>query len=102
MLACNSGDNAASDDEWDMTKPYFIGKVIEVYEKSCLVEVTDTGNGHFWIGEQVKVHTNIPSCPEYAVGDFLRISFDGKVASSIPPQVTNVFLVSKVDCNSNK
>ena len=92
LVACNSGD--------DMN-PYFTGKVIEVYEKGCLLEVTDVGNGHFAVGGKVRVNTNILTCPEYGVGDFLRISFDGKVAESYPPQVTRVFSVTKTDSNGN-
>ena len=80
---------------------YFTGKVLEVYEKGCLLEVTDIGNGNFWIGNKVMVHTDISNSPAYDVGDFLRISFDGKVAESYPPQVTTVFIVSKTDSKGN-
>ena len=93
LVACNSGD--------DMN-PYFTGKVIEVYEKGCLLEVTDIGNGNFGLGNKVKVNTDISTCPAYDVGDFLRISFDGKVAESYPPQITTVFIVSKTDGAGNR
>ena len=98
FAACASSE-PADNGQRDTANPYFTGKVLEVYEAGCLVEVTDIGNGHFWVGEIVNVHTNIPACPQYAVGDFLRISFDGKVATSYPPQVTNVFIISKVNAS---
>ena len=81
----------------DILNPYFTGKVLEKYENSCLMEVTDTGNGNFFVGEKVVVRTDIKNCPDYDVGNFLRISFDGKVALSYPAQVLNVYIVSKVE-----
>ena len=84
-----------------MLNPYFTGKVLEIYENSCLVEVTDTGNGNFYLGERIIVNTNIEGAPKYTVGDHLRISFDGKVALSYPGQVLNVYSVVKTDANGN-
>ena len=80
----------------DENNPYFVGKVLEIYESSCLLEVSDVGNGHFSEGSLVVVHTNIENSPKYLVGDYLRISFDGRVAQSYPPQIFNVFSITKV------
>ena len=58
LVACNSNDNGGSisnDDGRDILNPYFTGEVIEVYEKGCLLEVTDIGNGNFGIGDKVQV-----------------------------------------------
>lgn len=85
----------------DTENPYFTGKVIEIIDKGCLMEITHSGNGTFPIGEKMIVNTNIESCPKYAVGDHLRISFDGKVALSYPGQVLTVFSVVKTDANGN-
>ena len=87
--------------ELDTENPYFTGRVIEIEERGCLMEVTHTGNGNFSVGEKIIVNTNIKNCPQYAVGDHLRISFDGKVALSYPGQVLNVFSVVKTDANGN-
>ena len=81
--------------------PYFSGKVIEKYENSCLIEVTNTGNGHLSIGEKVEVKTSIDNCPNYEVGDYLRIVFDGTVAESYPPQILNVKDICKTDSTGN-
>jgi preprotein translocase subunit YajC len=35
----------------DTANPYFTGKVIEIEERGCLMEVTHTGNGNFYVGE---------------------------------------------------
>ena len=96
LVACNQ-----SPTELDTENPYFTGKVIEIEERGCLMEVTHTGNGNFYVGERIIVNTNVKGCPKYAVGDHLRISFDGKVALSLPGQVLNVYSVVKTDANGN-
>ena len=80
----------------DTEKPYFMGKVLEKYDDRCLLEITDTGNGHFTVGDKVIVNTNIKNCPQFDVGDYLRISFDGKMALSYPPQVLTVYSIIKM------
>ena len=96
LVACNSADNGASRKVGeDNMNPYFTGKVTEIYDEGCLLEVTDVGNGNFWVGSKVKVNTDIKDCPDYEVGDLLKITFDGKVTRSLPPQVTCVFSVDK-------
>ena len=88
----------------DVENPYFFCKVleIEVEGKRCLVEVTDTGNGNFVMGERLLVNTDISGCPSYAVGDHLRVSFDGKVALSYPAQVLCVYQIIKTDARGNR
>ena len=87
--------------ELDTENPYFTGKVIGLEEWGCLMEVTHTGNGNFYVGEKLIVNTNVEGTPKYAIGDHLRISFDGKVALSYPGQVLNVYSVVKTDANGN-
>ena len=54
LVACNSADNGTSRRSGeDNMNPYFTGKVIEVYDDGCLLEVTDVGNGNFWVGNKV-------------------------------------------------
>lgn len=87
--------------ELDTENPYFTGKVIEIEERGCLMEITNTGNGNFYVGERIIVNTNVDGAPKYAIGDHLRISFDGRVALSYPGQVLNVYSVVKTDANGN-
>lgn len=93
-------ENDGLGDKWP-TAPiehsYFVGKVIEKYEKSCLILVTDTGNQRFMSSDKVVVNTDVGNCPDYAVDDYLRIEFDGVVAESYPLQILGVFAVEKTD-----
>lgn len=75
--------------------PYFTGKVLEKYDGSCLMEVTGAGSGLMVEGQEVVVHMNIPDCPDYAVGDFLTIQFDGKMTCSLPPQIVGVAILDQ-------
>ena len=81
--------------------PYFCGQVVEKYEASCLMEVTDTGEQYFRNGDRVVVSTKVDGCPQYEVGDYLRIVYDGMVAESYPPQVFHVFSVQKINANGS-
>lgn len=92
MASCATKNEATG-----LHNPYFTGKVIEKYETSCLLEVTHTGNGQFFVGEKLIVNTNVKNCPTYKVGDHLTVVFDGKVALSYPGQVLNVYEIHKLD-----
>ena len=72
----------------------FEGVVIEKYKGGCLIEVTDNGNQHFMLSDRVIVKTDIEGCPNYTVGDYLKIEFDGIVAESYPLQILNVFSIT--------
>lgn len=74
---------------------YFTGKVLEKYEKSCLIEVTNKGNQSFGVGDLITVNTDIESCPEYQKGDVLTVTFDGSVAESYPMQIHKVYRIVK-------
>ena len=80
-----------------ITQPFFSGKVLEVYEGRALIEVTNGGNQEIPVGEKYVVNTNIEGCPEYEVGDYLRVIFDGKVALSYPGQILSVYEIQKID-----
>ena len=80
-----------------INKAYFRGKVIEKYEKSCLVEVVDVGNQLITIGDKIVVKTDIDECPQYEVGDYLRIVYGGEMALSYPPQIFDVYAIHKTD-----
>lgn len=94
VAACQA-DIDTGDEGYDILNPHFTGRVIEAYEKGCLMEVTDAGNAQLTVGEKAHVNTDIPNCPAYGAGDYLTISFDGVVAESYPLQIFNVFIVSK-------
>jgi hypothetical protein len=84
------------------SKPNFIGKVIEKYDNSCLVEVVEAKDNYPAKGTEVVVNTDIDDCPQYNVGDFIKIVYNGEIAESYPLQIFNVYEVIKVDENGNE
>ena len=95
IICCFSLFGCNNEEQHDILNPYFTGKVLELNEKGYLVEVVDIGNGCFSVGEKVQVNAEKSKFPDYSVGDKIIISFDGKVALSIPPQITSVTNISK-------
>ena len=68
---------------------YFIGEVTEIYESegTFLVKVTDYCNYKF-NSEYVIIHESTLG-PRYAIGDFLKIKFNGVFLETDPPQLRN-------------
>ena len=91
------GENMNVIENEEITHPYFRGKVLEVYEGRALIEVTNGGNQEIPVGEKYVVNTDIKDCPEYEVGDYLRVVFDGKVALSYPGQILSVYEIHKIN-----
>lgn len=81
----------------DNAKQRFVGKVIEKYEYSCLIEVFDACNQTFAIGDKIDVTTNIENCIYYRVGDYLEITFDGNIVESYPMQIRGTISIEKAD-----
>ena len=103
--SCNDDVKDYIDDVKDIVvenKPSFIGKVTEKYDNSCLVEVITTEDTYPTAGELVVVSTNIDDCPQYNVGDFIKIVYNGEIAESYPLQVFNVYEIIKVDENGKE
>lgn len=98
LTACQAESPNPSDNSsgTPVDQYHFSGRVIETYGKSCLVEVTDAGNQHFKLGDQLVIHTDVENCPEYSKGDSLKIVFDGMVAESYPPQILKVFEITVI------
>ena len=106
LVACNPNSDISND-----TTPlnnektrYFVGKVTEVWESGCQLEVTDVGNcgENFEIGAAVDVKTTLENCPQYTVGDYLRIEFEGIVAGNEEPYyVMCPTVIAKTDSNGN-
>ena len=86
----------------DSSKKHFVGKVIEKYEYSCLVEVFDAGNQAFAIGDKIDVTTRVENCIHYRIGDYLEITFDGTVAESYPMQIRGTISIEKADISDEQ
>lgn len=82
--------------------PYFVGKVLEKYEKGCLLEITDKGNQLMETGTMVTVNTHLDGCPEYSAGDYLRVEFDGTVAETYPLQIFKVIAIDLLNSTENQ
>ena len=96
LFACNF--DAYEQSQNNAQPAFFIGEVIEICESGCLLKVTDEGNfGKLAVGTTIQVTTNIENSPEYALGDYLKVKFDGTVAESYPPQVIHVLGIKKID-----
>ena len=95
-LSCTKdNDDKLQNEENDV---YFVGRVTKTYDIGCMLEVTDLGNfGQLPIGSPVQVNTSVDNCPEYTVGDYLKVVFDGTVAESYPPQILYVTSIEKID-----
>ena len=100
LVACTLIDTQAQN---NAEPAYFIGEVIECHGSGCIVRLTDTGSwGGLPIGEIAHVSTNVENCPEYDVGDYIKVVFDGTVAESYPPQIMHVIRIEKTDSNGNR
>ena len=96
MFSCNN-----SQTENNAKPASFIGEVIEKYEDSCLVEITENLHSSLRVSDLVVVKTNISNCPKYEIGDYLKIEFDGTIAESYPPQIFNTLHIEKLENNSS-
>ena len=77
---------------------YFIGTVESVSEASIMVEVTDAGDCGLTVGTpaSVSLYALGENKPTLAVGDSVRVEFDGVVQESYPVGIPTVFSVVKV------
>ena len=79
---------------------YFIGEVTEIYESegTFLVKGTDYGNYKF-SSKYVIIHETA-NCPDYWVGDYFLLEFNGLFLETDPPQLKNA-IVGKTDSEGN-
>ena len=82
LVACNKAESEGP-------PYYFIGEVTEIYESegTFLVKVTDYCNYNF-NSEYVIIHESTLG-PRYAIGDSLKIKFNGVFLETDPPQLRN-------------
>lgn len=79
--------------------PYFNGTVVEVYEKSVLVEPFE-GSEELKSADQFVVSTEVVSThevPEMEEGTTIRVLYNGDIAESYPAQINTVFAIYLVD-----
>ena len=79
--------------------PYFNATVLEVYEKSVLVEPFE-GSEELKSSDQIEVSTDVVSThevPEMEEGTTIRVLYNGDIAESYPAQINTVFAIYLVD-----
>ena len=79
--------------------PYFNATVLEVYEKSVLVEPFE-GTDELKSADQINVSTEVVSThevPQLEAGTTIRIVYNGDIAESYPAQINTVFAIYLVD-----
>lgn len=83
----------------EAVNPYFNATVLEVYEKSVLVEPFE-GEEELQSADQFSVSTEVESTnevPQMEKGTTIRIVYNGDIAESYPAQINTVFAIYPVD-----
>ena len=83
----------------EAANPYFNGTVVEVYEKSVLVEPFE-GAEELKSADQFDVSTKVISThevPEMEEGTTIRVLYNGDIAETYPAQINTVFAIYLVD-----
>ena len=78
---------------------WFTGEIVGVSEGSAVIQVNDYGNYKFGSAEVV-VHQVKPELG-YAVGDLVKVEFDGVFLETYPPQIKNPMAVTKIGSTGN-
>ncbi len=79
--------------------PYFNATVLEVNEKSVLVEPFE-GSNELSSSDQIVVSTAVISdheLPAMEAGTLIRIVYDGEIAETYPAQIANTFAIYLID-----
>lgn len=81
---------------------YFNAAVLVVNEGSAELECTEQLTSGISVGERFTISTDTASsdgAPELAVGDAVRVVFDGLIMESYPIQLGTIFAVYRLDEN---
>ena len=95
MVACNKSGEPQNTDTSD-EEYSFTAKVLEKYENSLLLEVTDAKNSNILEGTQatIAIKSDYPDC---SVGDYITVVFDGVTQETYPLQIPNVYSITLLD-----
>lgn len=100
LSGCDKEPSKDPSDEKGQT--YFNATFLELNDDSVKVECTQSFNSGISVGEEVCVSTDVEAtsgAPELAIGDDIRIVFNGDVMESYPLQIGTVFAVYFLDEN---
>lgn len=101
--ACAKKDNSNNENSNDVKlekavtgdEIYFMAKVVEMYEITMLVEVTDKGNSSVAVGDRIvisteKILTALADNYVETTDNYLCIEFDGTVMETSPLQLGTI------------
>lgn len=84
--------------------PHFEATVLQVYEKTILVEVAKTADERR-SSDLLSVSTVLTdekhAVPALQEGDFVRVYYDGRIAESYPAQVHTVYSIERLETAEN-
>lgn len=80
---------------------YFNATVLSVNDGSAELECTERLTSGISVGERFTISTDAVSggAPELAVGDAVRVEFDGLIMESYPIQLGTIFAIYRLDEN---
>lgn len=81
---------------------YFNAAILELNDGSIEIECTEEFKSGISAGEKFSISTDVSAVsgtPEFAVGDNIRVVFDGIVMESYPLQIGTVFAIYLLDEN---
>ena len=94
VLICALGFISCGKAKDSETVYWFTGEIAEVSEWGAVIRVTDYGN-HKFGSTEVVVH-QVKTEQGYAVGDLLKVEFDGVFLETYPPQIKDAIAVTKI------
>lgn len=98
LIACSA--EGPSEEHQSNGESFFEGEVLEVKEGYLLVCVTSSDDGALTTGSEVTVSTDVMSAagtPDVAVGDVVRVSFNGVVMERYPLGLGAVYEIWSMD-----
>ncbi len=96
LAACGGQDTDVNGQD------YFDAVVLDILDGGLSVECTSCESGSISAGSEVTVPLNVVSAsgaPDVAVGDSIRVVFDGSVMESYPLQLGTVYAIYLLDEN---
>lgn len=96
LTACSKKQEANGGFEGS-SQCYFMGEVLEVREKTLLVEVNDKGNVGLSRGDQAYVSLDVENVPDLVVGDVVKVVFNGEIMETFPVKLGEIFAIYKMN-----
>lgn len=99
LVACGSNNLKEDKVKLQPGEPtQFVGSIIEIYDKTFLIEVKDEYTSGIAVGTQAYINTALDGgIPECSVGDYILVKYDGTVKETYPLEIDSVTEILKID-----